>query len=129
MSRGTQVLAGLVLLSFSAVLVLLAMMPAEDADPGGANPIRWGIALLSGVLGLASLIPWGRPHTTRLALGLLSLTMCAMIVGILQSKDVSKRGLMFAAIVAVVSGSYAITGYYPDAMPAAEVFGRGRRGK
>ena len=87
---------------------------------------RLMMAILAGSLGIACVFQWGRPYTTRAALGLLSLGMIGMVVSALVSERPNVEGAGFAALVALMSGAYAVTGYYPRFFPFANVFGRGQ---
>jgi hypothetical protein len=119
MSRGSQVLIGIVLLLLASVMALMAMIPDEQGYLIG----RLMGALVAGVLGFVCVFTWGRPLTTRIGLGVLSLSMIAMIVYILKSKDPDLRSCGFAGLIAMMSGAYAMTGYYPASFPMAQVFG------
>jgi hypothetical protein len=100
-------------------MVLMAMIPDEQGYLVG----RLMGALVAGILGFACVFTWGRPLTTRAGLGVLSLSMIAMIVYILKSKDPDLKSCGFAGLIAVMSGAYALTGYYPANFPMAAVFG------
>ena len=124
MNRGVQIAIGLIMLLFSFVLFLLASIPEKPGE--GTTRVLGG--LLFAILGFSCTFTFGRPVSTRIAMGLLSLFMIIMIVYILN-QDGEHKSAIFAALVAMMSGVYAATGIYPDSMPFAEVFGKGKRKK
>lgn len=120
MGRIPQIIIGIILFLFAAVLMLMSTLPGE---PGYALPRILG-AILAAILGFACLFTWGRPISTRIALGLLSLSMVFMAIYALTQKDSSIKSVVFALLICFMSGTYAATGYYPDQMPFSEVFGK-----
>lgn len=120
MGRGTQILIGVILLLLSFVLLIMASIPEERSFATG----RLLGAMIAGLLGFACTFTWGRPLTTRVSLGLLSVAMVAMIVFILTSEKPELKPCVFAGFVALVSGAYAVTGYYPENLPLAQVFAK-----
>ncbi|MFO0865428.1 MAG: hypothetical protein U0744_12385 [Gemmataceae bacterium] len=120
MSRNSQVVIGLVLLLLCAAMTMMAL---GTGDPQYLVP-RLGAALVAGALGFACSFEFGRPLTTRISLGVLSLCMMGMAVHILLSNDRDIRSMSFAVLVAVMSGAYAFTGFYPSGLPMSEVFGK-----
>lgn len=120
MSRNSQVIIGFVLLLLCAAMTMMALGTGERQY---LVP-RLGAALVAGALGFACSFEFGRPLTTRFSLGVLSLCMVGMVVHILLSNDRDIRSVSFAALVAVMSGAYAFTGYYPSSLPMSEVFGK-----
>jgi peptidoglycan/LPS O-acetylase OafA/YrhL len=109
MNRPSQILIGVVLLCLAFVLFLMSMLP----DQGDYLLIRRFGALLAGLLGFACVFSWGRPYTTRVAFGILSLAMIGMAVSIMMSSRPEIKPTVFAGMVALMSGAYAITGYDP----------------
>jgi peptidoglycan/LPS O-acetylase OafA/YrhL len=120
MSRNSQVIIGLVLLLLCAAMTMMALGTGEPQY----LVARLGAALVAGALGFACSFEFGRPLTTRISLGVLSLGMLGMVVHILLSNDRDLKSVSFAVLVAVMSGAYAFTGYYPNGLPMSEVFGK-----
>ena len=59
-----------------------------------------------------------------------SLAMIAMaMVDLLSGTPENRGAISFAILVAVMSGGYAVTGYYPESLPLAQVFGKHDSGK
>lgn len=78
------------------------------------------------MIGVACTFSWGRPKTTRIAMGSLSLAMIFMSLGVLladEDERGGKRAVLFSGMIAICSGYYAVTGHYPESLPLAEVFG------
>lgn len=119
MTRPVQILIGIILLSLALVLGLMSMIPDETHF----MIVRQLSALLAGLLGFVCVVSWGRPYTTRVALGLLALAMLAMAFHILMSDKLDIGPVVFAGMVALMSGGYAVTGYYPESLPMSAVFG------
>jgi hypothetical protein len=119
MSRVSQIIIGSILLLLALVMLLMAMLPGE----GAFLVIRLTAAFVAAPLGFACLLSWGRPYTTRVALGILCFAMVVMAIAILLSDKPAPGPVAFAALVAAMSGAYAITGFYPEFLPLSNVFG------
>ncbi len=124
MSRGAQIIIGVIMLALSLVLLMMAAIPGE----AGYGVYRVMGALLFAILGFACVFTIGRPLTTRVAMGLLSLFMIIIAVYSASQKD-GVKPIMFAVAIAMMSGAYAVTGFYPNDFPLAEVFGTRKKGK
>jgi hypothetical protein len=119
MRRVSQIIIGSMLLLLALVMLLMAALPGE----GEFLVVRLTAAFVAAPLGFACLLSWGRPYTTRVAMGVLCLAMALMGIAILLSDKPNLRPVAFAALVAVMSGTYAITGIYPESLPLSNVFG------
>jgi hypothetical protein len=124
MSRGSQIVIGIILFLLSAVCLLTAAIPGEEEFLAP----RLMAALLFGALGFATVFTWGRPLTTRVALGVLSLGLFGIAIYTLFSENPELGTVGFAVVTGLMSGTYAATGYYPQSLPMAEVFGKGNTG-
>jgi hypothetical protein len=120
MSRVSQILIGMGFLFVAFVFLLLILVD----DDKSTRTIRIMLALLCGILGVACILTWGRPYTTRIAMGLLSLSTLGMALAILFSNKREFKAAAFAGMIALMSGTYAVTGLYPDALPLSKVFGK-----
>lgn len=124
MNRKVLTLIGIVLVTLGAVMLLMAgVADGDHLNPRPFLVLRLTAGLLAAFLGLACVVPWGRPYTMRVALGLLALAMLGMIGHIMMSDNPEIWPSLSALMIAVMSGTYAVTGYYPDFLPYAEVFG------
>jgi len=106
--RPVQILIGIILLSLAFVFLLLSMLRDQ-----GSNLAQFA-ALVAGLLGFACVFTWGRPYTTRVASGLLSLAMIGLAINIVLWNKPEMKAAAFAGFVAFMSGAYAITGYLPE---------------
>jgi hypothetical protein len=110
----------------SAVWCLLAPIAGPSAPIG-----VWGIllaAVLAGVIGFSCITTWGRPTTSRIAAGGLSIAMIVAVAGILLAGKQEVKPAAFAGVIALMSGAYALSGAYPDWLPLSKVFGNQRSG-
>jgi hypothetical protein len=119
LSRGRilQILLGL---GFAYLTVLCASTIGNDAPE--AKFRAWGPQVLTAALGLlafACLVEFGRPWTTRLAMGIISLLTFAVLVAIIIEGKFG--GVVFCLLIALPSGGYALTGQYPADNPIAKL--------
>jgi hypothetical protein len=105
-----------VALGWSATLDNLNFMDRLIPAGGGF------IALM---LALAIIIPWGKPYTTRIMMGLMSVGLIIMAIWVLATTPLKFddiKWLVIAGIMSIFPAIYAITGRYPRHWPFAEVF-------
>lgn len=119
MSRGSEISVGLVSALLSGVLLLIAPTAGVNAPIGLAGFLA--VAAIFGILAFALLIKWGRPISTRIAVGAVSFGgVCAAIGNVFSGKVHGMLALF--GLISVGGLFYAITGTYPDSFPLAEVF-------
>ena len=119
MSRGSEIAIGLVSALLSGVLLLIAPTVGVNAPIGLAGFLM--VAAIFGILAFALLIKWGRPISTRIAVGAVSAGGICAAIGSAISGNIN--GML--AVFGLISGGglfYAITGTYPDSLPLSEVF-------
>jgi DNA-directed RNA polymerase subunit RPC12/RpoP len=101
---------------------VLTIGPVEEKS--SESPIAVVVSIfVFAAIGVACTFSWGRPYTTRIAMGGLALSMVAMLLFMLIQGADRKGAMLYGGIIAICSGYYAVTGHYPEWLPLAEVFG------
>ncbi len=119
MSRGSEIAVGLVSAMLSGVLFLIAPTVGVNAPIGLAGFLM--VACIFGILAFALLIKWGRPISTRIAVGAVSFGGVCAAIGSAVSGNINGMLAVFG-LISVGGIYYAITGQYPNSLPLAEVF-------
>ena len=120
MSRGSEIVIGILCLLLSAVFFILAPITGPTA-PIGVSGILLSAAV-AGMIGISCVTTWGRPMTSRIAAGCLCLAMLALAVGIMFSNKSEVKAIIFAGTIALMSGVYCCSGLYPSWLPLSRVF-------
>ena len=122
MSRGSEIAIGGVCALLSLVFGMLAFIRANEGQASQSVMLMLLVATVSGLLSFALLVKWGRPMTTRVAVGIVSLLGLLAMIGAAMSGQLKANGILW--IVFGAGGLfYAVTGKFPDSFPMSEVFG------
>lgn len=119
MRRLFEILTGIVLLAVAWVFFYQPWLTDFEQQFDGRLLVG---SLLCGFIGMACMVCWKRPITTRIWLGYLCFLMVCMIVDVVRSDELSWQIALLAAIVGMLSGGYTLSGYYPRSFPIAQVF-------
>lgn len=106
LNRPMQVVIGLILVSLGYFLFLVIQL--QEQDPNRLE--KQGSVLFLGLLGVVSIIPWGRPYTIRFVFGLFSLAMVGIAGYFLFSPLPAMHKAYVPILLALPSGSYALFG-------------------
>lgn len=121
MSRGSEIAIGAVSALLCLVMLLIAPTTGPTAPVGVAGFLL--IAAIFGILAFALLIKWGRPMSTRVAVGAVSLMGIWAMVGMALNGKLNVIAGMWG-LLSVGGGIYAITGRFPESLPLSQIFGQ-----
>jgi hypothetical protein len=120
MKRVIEIVIGVILLLLGYIITI---PPRFAADSHPTIDGRLIVAVfLCGFLGFACVVNWRRPITTRVWLGYLCVIMICLIIDFVRSDNLELLAAVLAGLVAILTGAYAVTGYYPESFPLATVF-------